>query len=99
MDVPPPSQVSTWLIPAFYTLGLDYSFVRDSTWILVGRTGLLYSYYGGVADLNSGVGFMVGAAAGIQISGRLGLTYSPEILFGDRGSLVFLNTLGVLIQF
>jgi len=84
---------------SFYSLGLDYSFLRDSTWILIGRGGLLYAYYGDIADLHSGFGFMVGASAGIQISAKTGLTYSPELLFGKSGSLVFLNTLGLSIQF
>jgi hypothetical protein len=86
-------------LASFYVLGPDYSFLRDSTWILVGRGGLLYAYYGSIADLHSGVGFMVGASAGIQISGRTGLLYSPELLFGKAGTLVFLNTLGISIQF
>lgn len=86
-------------LASFLSLGLDYSILRDSTWILLARGGLLYAYYGDVADLESGIGFMVGASAGIQLSGKIGLTYSPELLFGKSGSLVFLNTLGVTIQF
>ncbi len=84
---------------SFYSLGMDYSILRDSTWILIGRGGLLFAYYGDIADLHSGLGFMVGASAGIQISGKTGLTYSPELLFGKSGSLIFLNTLGLSIQF
>jgi hypothetical protein len=83
----------------FTSIGLDYSFLRDSTWIVVGRVGALYAYYGGIADLSSGFGFMVGASAGLQISGKMGLTFTPEVLFGDSGSLIFVNTLGLSIQF
>jgi len=86
-------------IASFYTLGMDYSFLRDSTWILVGRGGLLYAYYNKIADLKSGVGFVVGLSMGIQISGKLGLTYGPDVLFGESGSVILLNTLGLLIQF
>ena len=86
-------------LASFYSLGMDYSILRDSTWILIGRGGLLYAYYGDIADLHSGLGFMVGASAGIQISGKTGLSYSPELLFGKSGSLIFLNTLGLSIQF
>jgi hypothetical protein len=35
----------------------------------------------------------------MQISGKMGLVYSPEFLFGDSGSMIFLNTLGLSIQF
>jgi hypothetical protein len=86
-------------VSSFFTLGLDYSFIRDNRWILVGRVGVLYAYYGGVADLKDGFGPMVGGTAGLQLSGALALTYSPELLIGGSGSLVFLNTFGLLIQF
>lgn len=86
-------------LASFYSLGMDYSVLRDSTWILIGRGGLLYAYYGDIADLQSGLGFMVGASAGIQLSGKTGLSYSPELLFGKSGSLIFLNTVGLSIQF
>jgi hypothetical protein len=78
---------------------VDFSFLRDPTWILVGRAGVVYAYYGGVADLNSGIGPLVGATLGYQLSGKLAVTYSPEMIFGDTGSHVFLNTVGLLIQF
>ncbi len=84
---------------SFFMVGPDFSFLRDSTWILMGRAGLLYAYYGSIADLSSGFGGMVGLSAGLQLSGKTGLLYSPELLFGKSGSLVFLNTLGISIQF
>jgi hypothetical protein len=65
----------------------------------VARGGLLYAYYGGIADLQSGFGGMLGASAGIQLSGKMGLVYSPEFLFGKSGTLIVLNTLGLSIQF
>jgi len=86
-------------VASFISIGADYSFVRDGAWILLARAGLMYAYYGGVADLRSGFGPMVGATAGLQLSGKLALTYSPELLLGDSGSMVFLNTIGLLIQF
>jgi len=84
---------------SFYSAGLDYSVLRDSTWILVARAGALYAYYDGIADLHSGVGFTLGLTAGIQLSGKMGLTYNPDFLFGQSGSLIVMNTLGLLIQF
>jgi hypothetical protein len=84
---------------SFFTVGADFSILRDATWVLAARAGLLYAYYGGVADLKSGIGPMVGLTAGIQISGKMALTYNPEVEFGDTGSRVFFHTLGLLIQF
>jgi len=86
-------------LASFFSLGLDFSIVRDGTWIAVVRAGALYAYYGNIADLNSGFGFMAGASLGLQISGKMGLIYTPEVLFGNSGSLIFLNTLGLSIQF
>jgi hypothetical protein len=86
-------------VASFVTLGLDYTFIRDNTWLLVGRAGLMYAYYGGVADLKNGLGPLVGLSAGIQISGSMAIAYSPEIMFGGTGSHIFLNTVGILIQF
>jgi len=86
-------------VGSFVSLGLDYTFIRDTTWLLVGRAGLMYAYYGGIADLKNGVGPVVGLSAGIQISGSMAIAYSPELMFGDTGSHIFLNTVGLLIQF
>jgi hypothetical protein len=84
---------------AFTTLGMDYSVIRDSTWILMARAGVLYAYYGNIAQLNSGVGGTAGAVAGIQISGKMSLSYQPEAFFGKGGSLIFLNTVAFSFQF
>ena len=86
-------------VAAFTTLGMDYSFVRDSSWILMARAGVLYAYYGNIAQLNSGVGGTAGAVAGIQLSGKMSLSYQPEAFFGKGGSLIFLNTLAFSFQF
>ena len=83
----------------FVSVGVDFSFLRDPTWILVGRAGVVYAYYGSIADLNSGIGPLVGATLGYQLSGKLAITFSPEVVFGDTGSHILLNTVGVLIQF
>jgi hypothetical protein len=84
---------------SFLSLGVDYSFVRDGSWIVMARAGVMYAYYGGVADLQNGIGPLVGATLGYQLSGKLAVTYTPELLFGDTGSWVFMNTVGLLIHF
>ena len=86
-------------LASYYSLGLDYSIIRDGTWILVARAGGLYAYYGDIHDLSSGFGATMSAVTGIQLSGKTAITYSPEVLFGKSGSLIFLNTLGFAFQF
>jgi len=83
----------------FLSVGVDFSFLRDPTWILVGRAGVVYAHYGSIADLNSGLGPLVGATFGYQLSGKLAVTLSPEVVLGDSGSHIILTTLGMLIQF
>ena len=82
----------------FGSVGVDFSVLRDPTWILVVRAGVAYVHYGGVADLNNGIGPVAGLTVGYQLSGKLAVTYTPELIFGD-GDYVFLNTVGLLIQF
>jgi hypothetical protein len=82
-----------------YCLGVDYAIVRDGTWLLVARAGLAYVYYGGIHDLKSGLGPLVGLSAGVQISRSMAITYNPELVFGGSGSWILLNTVGVDIQF
>jgi len=84
---------------SYYSLGADYAILRDGTWLLVARAGLAYVYYGGIHDLNSGFGPLVGLSAGIQISRSMAITYNPEIVFGGSGSWILLNTIGLDIQF
>ena len=78
---------------------MDFSIIRDGFWILMARGGLLYAYYGNIADLSSGFGGTAGLVGGIQIGGKMALSYSPELFFGKSGSLIFLNTVGFSFQF
>ena len=86
-------------ILSIFSVGVDYAFIRDGSWILMARAGVAYVHYGSVADLQNGIGPLVGATVGYELSGRLAITYSPELVFGDTGSRIFLNTLGLLIHF
>ena len=86
-------------IVTMFSAGVDYAFIRDGAWILMARAGVAYVHYGSVADLQNGIGPLVGATVGYELSGRLAVTYSPEVVFGDTGSRIFLNTLGLLIHF
>jgi len=82
-----------------FSVGVDFSFVRDGAWILMARVGAAYVHYGSVADLQNGIGPLIGLTVGYELSGKLALTYSPEMILGDTGSRIFMNTLGLLIHF
>jgi hypothetical protein len=84
---------------SYFSLGADYTILRDDTWLLVARAGVVYVYYGGVADLDSGIGPLLGLSAGIQLSGSFSIAYTPEIVFAKSGNWILLNTVGVNIQF
>jgi len=84
---------------SLFSVGPDYTIIRDSTWVLVARAGIAYVYYGGIADLKNGVGPIAGLTAGVQITSGIAIAYNPEVILGDTGSHIFVNTIGVLIQF
>lgn len=81
------------------TIGLDYSFVRNATWVVRGLIGIQYSDFGDVTGLDSGTGLLVGAAASISLGKGFWLSYTPEMSFGDSGDWIFINNLGLAIDF
>lgn len=80
-------------------VGVDYSIIRNTTWIVIVRAGVLYTTYGGVTDLKDGIGPMAGLTAGIALSRSISLTISPEYIMGGSGDSIILGTVGVGIDF
>jgi len=80
-------------------VGADYSFIRNTTWMVIVRAGVEYTTYGGVTDLKDGIGPMVGLTAGWTISRSVTITISPEYILGSSGSSTILGTVGVAIDF
>lgn len=83
----------------FVTVGVDYTVVRNETWLLLAQAGAGYIHYGGVTDLNDGIAPVVALTAGVNLSTGFTVTYSPEILFGNAGDTIFLNSVGLMIDF
>jgi hypothetical protein len=81
------------------TVGMDYSIIRNTTWIVLARVGIQYTTYGGVTDLKDGIGPMAGLTAGITISRSVSITISPEYIMGGSGASVIIGTVGVAIDF
>jgi len=78
---------------------MDYSIIRNTTWIVIARVGFQYVTYGGVTDLADGIGPMVGLTVGITVSRSVSITISPEYIMGGSGDNIILGTLGVGIDF
>src|SRR5436190_1888886 len=81
------------------TVGVDYSFIRNTTWMVVLRAGMQYATYGGVTDLKDGFGPMVGVTAGLTISRSVSIVIAPEYILGGSGDSVIMGTVGVAIDF
>ena len=80
------------------TLGLDYTFYRDETWLMMARAGIQYVMYGGISDLKNGYGPMIGITAGAAITRSISLTVAPELLMG-KSDYIILGLVGLAIQF
>jgi len=83
----------------FACLGMDYTFLKDETFLLRGQVGLEYGYFGGVTDLDDGVAALFGAVFGVNLGGGIWVSYSPQLAVADAGNLIFFNSLGVVIEF
>lgn len=79
-------------------VGLDYSIIRNTTWMVLIRAGVGYVTYGGVTDLNDGIGPMVSATVGLTVSRSVSIVLSPTYLMGD-GDNIILGTVGIAIDF
>lgn len=81
------------------SLGVDYTLVRNETWLVLAHAGLQYATYGGADGLNDGFGFVIGATGGLRLGSALSLTYTPELVFGHGSSLLYLHTVGLSFEF
>jgi len=86
-------------VMASLAFGLDYTFYRDDTWLLLARAGIQYTTYGGVTDLNDGGQVVVGFTAGLSVSRSLMFTLTPEIVYAATGDHILMGLLGVAVEF
>jgi hypothetical protein len=80
-------------------LGMDYSFFRDGTWLLMVRGGVQFATYGGVSDLQDGFAPVAGLSVGLTLSRSLSLTLCPEMVFAGAGDYIILGYAGMVIEF
>jgi hypothetical protein len=81
------------------TVGLDFTIIRNATWLLLVKGGIQYATYGGVTDLEDGMAPMVGLTAGLTVSQSVAITVSPEYVMGRKGDTVMIGYLGVTFDF
>jgi len=93
---PEPDKVSGSVL--FFNLGFDFTFLRNQSLYLAARAGAQFAWYGGISDLNDGLGWTAGFEGGVFLGKGITLTIGPEIAFGD-GDHVILTSLGLLIEF
>jgi hypothetical protein len=86
-------------IMASIAIGLDYTFYRDDTWLLLARAGIQYTTYGGVTDLNDGGQVIAGFTAGLSVSRSLMFTLTPEIVYAATGDHILMGLVGVAVEF
>lgn len=80
-------------------VGLDYTILRTSTWLVLVRAGIQYATFGGVTDLKDGMSPMAGLTAGLTISRSVSITISPEYILGQQSDTIIMGTVGVAIDF
>lgn len=78
--------------------GLDYTILRNTTWMILAKVGVMYATYGGVTDLNDGIAPVAGLTLGLTVSRSVAITLAPEYILGD-GDNIILGTVGIAIDF
>ena len=81
------------------TLGMDYTIFRNSTWLLLVKTGMQYASYGGITDLQDGFAPVVGLTTGFVLSSSVSFMLTPEFVYGDSGDYIILGLAGVAVAF
>lgn len=83
----------------FLAVGVDFTFVRDGTWLLMAHAGPQYASYGGVSGLDDGLGLLAGVRGGLELGRGVSITGGPEVALGGGGDRVVFAYVGVLIDF
>jgi hypothetical protein len=81
------------------SLGFDFTLLRNQSLYLVVQGGAQYGWYGGISDMDDGIASMAGLAGGIFLGKGCTLTLGSEVVFAHAGDRIYLNSLGLLIEF
>ena len=80
-------------------VGVDYTILRNSTWMILVRAGIQYTTFGGVTDLKDGISPMAGFTVGMSITRSVSITISPEYILGQQSDNIIVGVVGVAIDF
>jgi len=80
-------------------VGMDYTILRNTTWMVLVRAGIQYATYGGVTDLKDGMSPFAGFTVGMSVSRSVSITLSPTYILGQQNDSIIMGTLGVAIEF
>ena len=83
----------------FATLGMDYTFIRDETFMAGAQLGLQYGYFGGVTDLENGVALLLGLTGGLNLGEGFWIGCTPQLAIADEGDFIFHGSVGLVIEF
>lgn len=84
-----------------FALGADYTFVRNTTWLVAAQLGAVYVTYGDIVAVDDGVGLLAGVVAGVHLFGpktNVWITYNPQFAWDGDDWMLF-HHLGVLFSF
>jgi hypothetical protein len=82
-----------------FNMGFDFTLLRNQSLYLVLQGGAQFAWYGGITDMNDGFGSMAGLSAGVYLGKGLTATLGSEVSFGTGGDRIYMNSLGLLIEF
>lgn len=82
-----------------FNMGIDFTLLRNQSLYLVVMGGFQYAWYGGITDMTNGFGSMAGLSAGVYLGKGLTATLGSEVAFGAAGDRIYMNSLGLLIEF
>lgn len=93
---PPPDDNSGTVF--FFNLGLDYTFLRNQSLVLMGQLGVQYALWGGIADMSDGLGGVVGLDAGFYLGSGLSATLGTQAVRAEEDQILLVS-LGLLVEF
>lgn len=80
--------------------GLEYTFYRDKDMTFSAQAGFLYADFGGVTDLESGVGPAMGFECSFYVDEPIWITYSPRFAYAPaHEDWMMFQMIGLRIEF
>lgn len=80
--------------------GAEFTFFRDKDMIFTGQAGFLYADFGGITDVENGIGPSWGLEFSFYVDGPIWFTYSPQFAYAPKNSdWILFQFVGIRIEF